>query len=148
MWSQLAEHLNCVNECSLSGAVCRVSPQHLLIWSECLTWQSISTVFYMNVVWVAQLAKHLSNVYEWGLSGSLGKASAFWVRSLSVQPWSGSVLFFFFFFFSDINVRILWVNRALNHGIDKYRIRPNYRTVRLSFSNLLGTLIRGKICTY
>ena len=29
-----------------------------------------------------------------------------------------------------------------------YRIRPNYRTVRLGFSNLLGTLIRGKICTY
>ena len=27
-----------------------------------------------------------------------------------------------------------------------YRIRPNYRTVRLGFSKLLGTLIFGKIC--
>ena len=27
-----------------------------------------------------------------------------------------------------------------------YRIRPNYRTVHLSFSKLLGTLICGKIC--
>ena len=31
---------------------------------------------------------------------------------------------------------------------ENYRIRPNYRTVRLGFSNLLGTLIRGKICTH
>ena len=30
----------------------------------------------------------------------------------------------------------------------KYRIRPNYRTVRLSFSKLLETLICGKICIY
>ena len=29
-----------------------------------------------------------------------------------------------------------------------YRIRPNYRTVRLGFSKLLGTLICGKICIY
>ena len=29
-----------------------------------------------------------------------------------------------------------------------YRIRPNYRTVRLGFSNLLWTLICGKICIY
>ena len=28
------------------------------------------------------------------------------------------------------------------------RIRPNYRTVRLGFSKLLGTLICGKICIY
>ena len=27
-------------------------------------------------------------------------------------------------------------------------IRPNYRTVRLGFSKLLGTLICGKICIY
>ena len=29
-----------------------------------------------------------------------------------------------------------------------YRIRPNYRTVRLSFSNLQDTLICGQICIY
>ena len=29
-----------------------------------------------------------------------------------------------------------------------YRIRPNYRTVRLGFSKLLGTLSCGKICIY
>ena len=29
-----------------------------------------------------------------------------------------------------------------------YRIRPNYRFVRLGFSKLLGTLICGKICIY
>ena len=29
-----------------------------------------------------------------------------------------------------------------------YRIRPNYRTVRLGFSKLLGTLRCDKICTY
>ena len=29
-----------------------------------------------------------------------------------------------------------------------YRIGPNYRTVRLGFSKLLGTLICGKICIY
>ena len=29
-----------------------------------------------------------------------------------------------------------------------YRIRPNYRTVRLGFSNLQDTLICGKICIY
>ena len=29
-----------------------------------------------------------------------------------------------------------------------YRIRPNYRTVRLGFSKLLGTLICGKMCIY
>ena len=32
--------------------------------------------------------------------------------------------------------------------VEKYRIRPNYRTVRLGFSKLLGTLICGKICIY
>ena len=31
---------------------------------------------------------------------------------------------------------------------DKYRIGPNYRTVRLGISKLLGTLIYGKICIY
>ena len=30
----------------------------------------------------------------------------------------------------------------------EYHIRPNYRTVRLVFSKLLGTLICGKICIY
>ena len=29
-----------------------------------------------------------------------------------------------------------------------YRIRPNYRTVRLGFSNLQDTLICGQICIY
>ena len=29
-----------------------------------------------------------------------------------------------------------------------YRIRPNYHTVRLGFSKLLGTLSGGKICIY
>ena len=29
-----------------------------------------------------------------------------------------------------------------------YRIRPNYHTVCLGFSKLLGTLSCGKICTY
>ena len=29
-----------------------------------------------------------------------------------------------------------------------YRIRPNYSTVRLGFSKLLGTLSGGKICIY
>ena len=29
-----------------------------------------------------------------------------------------------------------------------YRIRPNYHTVHLGFSKLLGTLICGKICIY
>ena len=29
-----------------------------------------------------------------------------------------------------------------------YRIRPNYRIVRLGFSKLLGTLICGKMCIY
>ena len=32
--------------------------------------------------------------------------------------------------------------------IEMYRIRPNYRTVRLGFSKLLGTLSSGKICIY
>ena len=41
----------------------------------------------------------------------------------------------------------------MSHNIRKstfmtYRIRPNYRTVRLGFSKLLGTLICGKICIY
>ena len=31
---------------------------------------------------------------------------------------------------------------------DKYRIRPNYRNVRLGFSNLQDTLICGQICIY
>ena len=30
----------------------------------------------------------------------------------------------------------------------KYHIQPNYHTVRLGFSKLLGTLICGKICIY
>ena len=30
----------------------------------------------------------------------------------------------------------------------KYRIRPNYHTVRLGFSNLQDTLICGQICIY
>ena len=33
-------------------------------------------------------------------------------------------------------------------SIKTYRIRPNYHTVRLGFSKLLGTLICGKICIY
>ena len=39
----------------------------------------------------------------------------------------------FFFFFST-----MWM----------YLIQPNYRTVRLGFSKLLGTLICDKLCTY
>ena len=31
---------------------------------------------------------------------------------------------------------------------ENYRIRPNYRTVRLGFSNLQDTLICGQICIY
>ena len=38
---------------------------------------------------------------------------------------------------------LLYFRRSL-----AYRIRPNYRTVRLGFSKLLGTLICGKICIY
>ena len=34
------------------------------------------------------------------------------------------------------------------HIISIYHIRPNYRTVRLGFSKLLGTLICGKICIF
>ena len=41
---------------------------------------------------------------------------------------------FFFLFFFQLKSR--------------YRIRPNYRTVRLGFSKLLGTLRCDKICTY
>ena len=37
---------------------------------------------------------------------------------------------------------------ALRFAKEKYRIRPNYRTVRLSFSNLQDTLICGQICIY
>ena len=33
-------------------------------------------------------------------------------------------------------------------GIFYYHIRPNYHTVHLGFSKLLGTLICGKICLY
>ena len=36
-----------------------------------------------------------------------------------------------------------WNKKKVNN-----RIRPNYRTVRLGFSNLLGTLRCDKICTY
>ena len=32
--------------------------------------------------------------------------------------------------------------------IQNYHIRPNYRTVRLGFSKLMGTLSCGKICIY
>ena len=37
-------------------------------------------------------------------------------------------------------------NICLCGVIRNYRIRPNYRTVRLGFSKLLRTLICGKIC--
>ena len=33
-------------------------------------------------------------------------------------------------------------------GLNTYRIRPNYRTMRLGLSKLLGTLICGKICIH
>ena len=47
----------------------------------------------------------------------------------------------------------LWRNKKNKPVQDKtydktYRIRPNYCTVRLGFSKLLGTLICGKICIY
>ena len=43
---------------------------------------------------------------------------------------------FFFFFLINIKKKMI------------YRIRPNYRTVRLGFSNLQDTLICGQICIY
>ena len=36
----------------------------------------------------------------------------------------------------------------LQYMISIYHIQPNYRTVRLGISKLLGTLICGKICIY
>ena len=42
-------------------------------------------------------------------------------------------------------MRLFLSKKAL---IFSYRIRPNYRTVRLGFSKLLGTLRCDKICTY
>ena len=39
-------------------------------------------------------------------------------------------------------------NICLGGEIRNYRIRPNYRTVRLGFSKLLGTVICGKTCIY
>ena len=36
----------------------------------------------------------------------------------------------------------------VNQHLCTYRIRPNYRTVRLGFSKLMGTLSCGKICIY
>ena len=50
--------------------------------------------------------------------------------------------------------RYLWRNKILQVRLTfpvdmpKYRIRPSYRTVRLGFSKLLGTLSCGKICIY
>ena len=42
-----------------------------------------------------------------------------------------------------------WKNKKKKQlSRSSYRIRPYYRTVRLGFSNLLGTLICGKICIY
>ena len=37
---------------------------------------------------------------------------------------------------------------AFLEKLDKYRIGPNYHTVRLGFSNLQDTLICGQICIY
>ena len=37
---------------------------------------------------------------------------------------------------------------SIGQNFKAYRIRPNYRTVHLGFSKLLGTLICGKICIY
>ena len=41
-----------------------------------------------------------------------------------------------------------YVSRFIEHVELTYRIRPNYRTVRLGFSNLQDTLICGQICIY
>ena len=59
-------------------------------------------------------------------------------------------------FNSNQNPVSAWIYRLLKvlvvHSIycnnPKYRIQPNYRTVRLGFSKLLGTLSGGKICIY
>ena len=40
------------------------------------------------------------------------------------------------------------INACLSDIFLNFRIQPNYRTVRLGFSKLLGTLICGKICIY
>ena len=46
-----------------------------------------------------------------------------------------------------LSISVDWIWNDRPHRNIEYRIRPNYRTVRLGFSNLLGTLIRDKICT-
>ena len=59
-------------------------------------------------------------------------------------------------FNSNKNPVSAWIYRLLKvlvvHSIycnnPKYRIRPNYCTVHLGFSKLLGTLSGGKICIY
>ena len=67
-----------------------------------------------------------------------------WMSGKQCRPWS------------DATVCGIWSVYTVCSGlpvpthrvITVYRIRPNYRTVRLSFSKLLGTLTCDKICIY
>ena len=45
----------------------------------------------------------------------------------------------------SLHKNAVFITLILNHT---YRIRPNYHTVRLGFSNLQDTLICGQICIY
>ena len=58
-----------------------------------------------------------------------------------VGPRSLQVLTSLFVTHADLHLRN-------SHMQSRYRIRPNYRTVRLGFSELLGTLSCGKIWIY
>ena len=49
---------------------------------------------------------------------------------------------------ADLNLRWAQISEGTFSDVEAYRIRPNYRTVRLGFSKLQGTLICGKICIY
>ena len=52
-------------------------------------------------------------------------------------------------FIQNLTVGILlYTARTVDCETSTYHIRPNYRTVHLGISKLLGTLICGKICIY
>ena len=70
-----------------------------------------------------------------------GKQCRPWSDAAFCSIWSGSTLFAKAYLSQYLGL-LPYISST------KYRIWPNYRTVRLGTSKLLGTLICGRICIY
>ena len=108
----------------MSGKQCKSWPGHT-VW--CLI--QVYTVFSGVSIWILRV--YLSTKGNIYMNTSLTWGPLLLV-SIKIHRWTGRHGFSF----------------CIHYSLMTYRIQPNYCTVRLGISKLLGTLICGKICIY